>query len=208
MPLVNPHGGEDLRPLLLEGSALAAETKRAQKLPKMRVSSREKGDIIMLGIGGFTPLEGFMTRADWEGVCDDMKMANGLFWPIPITLSVEASAARAIATGQDITLLDPDNAELLATMTVTEKYSIDKAHECATVFRTTDPEHPGVKMVMDQGDVSLAGPIRVLSAMDIWITTWTNTPFGSTVVALGIGACCFTDCSNKPCRSTPYRTES
>jgi len=164
MPLVNPHGGEDLRPLLLEGSALAAETKRAQKLPKMRVSSREKGDIIMLGIGGFTPLEGFMTRADWEGVCDDMKMANGLFWPIPITLSVEASAARAIATGQDITLLDPDNAELLATMTVTEKYSIDKAHECATVFRTTDPEHPGVKMVMDQGDVSLAGPIRVLSA--------------------------------------------
>src|SRR3990172_10685020 len=164
MPLVNPHGGGDLRPLLLEGSALAAETKRAQKLPKMRVSSREKGDIIMLGIGGFTPLEGFMTRADWEGVCDDMKMANGLFWPIPITLSVEASAARAIATGQDITLLDPDNAELLATMTVTEKYSIDKAHECATVFRTTDPEHPGVKMVMDQGDVSLAGPIRVLSA--------------------------------------------
>ena len=164
MPLVNPHGGGDLRPLLLEGSALAAETKRAQKLPKMRVSSREKGDIIMLGIGGFTPLEGFMTRADWEGVCDDMKMANGLFWPIPITLSVEASAARAIATGQDITLLDPDNAELLATMTVTEKDSIDKAHECATVFRTTDPEHPGVKMVMDQGDVSLAGPIRVLSA--------------------------------------------
>ena len=164
MPLVNPHGGEDLRPLLLEGPALAAEKNRAEKLHKVRVSSREKGDIIMLGIGGFTPLEGFMTRADWEGVCDGMKMANGLFWPIPITLSVEASAAGAIATGQDITLLDPDNGEFLATMTVTEKYSIDKAHECATVFRTTDPEHPGVKMVMDQGEVSLAGPIRVLSA--------------------------------------------
>jgi len=164
MPLVNPHGGADLRPLLLEGSALAAETKRAEKLPKMRVSSREKGDIIMLGIGGFTPLEGFMTRADWEGVCDGMKMANGLFWPIPITLSVEASAADAIATGQDITLQDPDSGDPLATMTVTEKYSIDKAHECATVFRTTDPEHPGVRMVMDQGEVSLAGPIRVLSA--------------------------------------------
>jgi len=164
MPLVNPHGGGDLLPLLLEGPQLAAEIKRAQKHPKMRVSSREKGDIIMLGIGGFTPLEGFMTRADWEGVCDGMKMANGLFWPIPITLSADRSAAGAIATGQDITLLDPDNGEVLATMTVTEKYSIDKAHECATVFRTTDPEHPGVKMVMDQGEVSLAGPIRVLSA--------------------------------------------
>jgi len=164
MPLVNPHGGGDLRPLLLEGSQLAAEIKRAEKLPKVRVSSREKGDIIMLGIGGFTPLEGFMTRADWEGVCDGMKMANGLFWPIPITLSVDASAAGAIATGQDIALLDPDNGESLATMTVTEKYSIDKAHECATVFRTTDPEHPGVRMVMDQGEVSLAGPVRVLSA--------------------------------------------
>jgi len=164
MPLVNPHGGADLRPLLLEGQGLAAELKRAAKLHKVPVSSREKGDIIMLGIGGFTPLEGFMTRADWEGVCDGMKMANGLFWPIPITLSVGASAAAAIATGQDIALLDPDSGEPLAAMTVTEKYAIDKAHECAMVFSTTDPEHPGVKMVMDQGEVNLAGPIRVLSA--------------------------------------------
>ena len=98
MALVRPHGGRDLDPLLLEGRALADELQRARSLPQIKVSSREKGDLIMLGIGGFTPLDGFMTRADWEGVCDGMKMANGLFWPIPITLSVEASAARAIAT--------------------------------------------------------------------------------------------------------------
>jgi sulfate adenylyltransferase len=166
MALVDPHGGGDLLPLLLEGDAHAAELARAAALPRLRVSSREKGDIIMLGIGGFTPLEGFMSHADWQGVCDGMKMANGLFWPIPITLSADRAAAEAIAIGQDITLTDPDDGTPLATMTVTEKYAIDKAHECATVFKTTDPKHPGVKLVMEQGDVNLAGPIRVLSMGD------------------------------------------
>ncbi len=163
MPLVNPHGGGDLRPLLLTGDALAAERRRAMALPKLRVSSREKGDIVMLGIGGFTPLDGFMTHADWQGVCDGMKTASGLFWPIPITLSADKATAAAIATGRDIALVDPDDGALLATMKVTEKYAIDKAHECATVFRTTDLDHPGVKLVMEQGEVNLAGPIKVLS---------------------------------------------
>jgi sulfate adenylyltransferase len=163
MPLVNPHGGGELLPLLVQGKQLAAERARAATLPKVRVSSREKGDIIMLGIGGFTPLEGFMTHADWQGVCDGMKTANGLFWPIPITLSADRATADSIKTGQDVALVDPDNGEFLATMKVAEKYVIDKAHECATVFKTTDPEHPGVKMVMEQADVNLAGPIKVLS---------------------------------------------
>jgi sulfate adenylyltransferase len=163
MPLVNPHGGGELVPLLVRGQQLVAERARAATVPKVRVSSREKGDIIMLGIGGFTPLEGFMTHADWKGVCDDMTMANGLFWPIPITLSANQKTADLITTGQDVALVDPDNGEFLATMKVTEKYVIDKAHECATVFKTTDREHPGVKMVMEQADVNLAGPIKVLS---------------------------------------------
>ena len=84
--LVNPHGGGELKPLLLEGKALEAEKQKAAGLPKINVSSREAGDIIMMGIGGFTPLKGFMTHTDWQRVCDGMMMANGLFWPIPITL--------------------------------------------------------------------------------------------------------------------------
>ncbi|MEZ5617056.1 MAG: hypothetical protein R3E40_02070 [Rhodocyclaceae bacterium] len=163
MALVNPHGGGALRPLLLQGEALKAELARAQTLPKIKVSSREKGDIIMLGIGGFTPLDGFMTHSDWQGVCDGMKMANGLFWPIPITLSTDEVVADGIKTGSDVALLDPDSGEILATMKVTEKYAIDKAHECAMVFKTTDLEHPGVKMVMEQGDINLAGTVKVLS---------------------------------------------
>jgi sulfate adenylyltransferase len=148
---------------MLAGEALAAERARARSLPALRVSSREKGDLIMLGIGGFTPLDRFMTHADWQGVCDGYRTASGLFWPIPITLSTDTATAAGFRTGTDIALLDADNGEAMATMRVTEKYAVNKAHECATVFRTTDLEHPGVKMVMAQGEVNLAGPVKVLS---------------------------------------------
>jgi sulfate adenylyltransferase len=161
--LVAPHGKGKLKPLALTGEALAAETARARTLPAVRISPREKGDLVMLGIGGFTPLEGFMTRADWEGVCDGYRTAAGLFWPIPITLSTDAASADRFRTGADIALVDPDGGEPMATMKVTEKYAINKAHECATVFRTTDAAHPGVAMVLQQPEVNLAGPVKVLS---------------------------------------------
>ena len=161
--LVAPHGGAGLRPLLLEGRALGEERRRARNLPAVRVSSRERGDLIMLGIGGFTPLAGFMSSADWRGVCDDLRTADGLFWPIPITLSTDAATADALSLGQEVALVDPDDGEPLATLRVSEKYTIDKAHECQSVFRTVDPAHPGVRMVMEQPEVNLAGPVKVLS---------------------------------------------
>jgi sulfate adenylyltransferase len=161
--LIPPHGGRGLKPLQVDERRAAEERKRAEALPKLRVTSREKGDLIMLGIGGFTPLEGFMTHADWEGVCDGMRTAAGLFWPIPVTLSADAATADALREGSDVALLDPDDDSVLAILTLTEKYRIDKAHECMSVFRTTDAAHPGVQMVMAQGEVNLAGPVKVLS---------------------------------------------
>ena len=161
--LVPPHGRATLRPLLLEGSALQEENKRAQSLPRLRVSSREKGDLIMLGIGGFTPLEGFMGYADWKSVCENMTTASGLFWPIPITLSAGKMHAEPIKPNSEIALVDAETDEVIATMKVVEKYSIDKTRECRSVFRTTEAAHPGVKMVMEQGEVNLAGPVKVLS---------------------------------------------
>ena len=164
--LVRPHGPNDdasLQPLMPEGEALAAARERAGRLPAVPVSSREAGDIVMLGIGGFTPLAGFMGEADWRGVCEEMRTANGLFWPIPITLSVDSVTA-GIEPGGEIALLDPATTAPMAILEVSEKYAIDKAHECRSVFRTTDPEHPGVKMVMEQGEVNLAGRLTVLSA--------------------------------------------
>jgi len=156
MPLVAPHGGAGLKARALEGDALAAEKHRAATLPKLRISSRERGDLIMLGIGGFTPLEGFMTHADWQGVCERYETASRLFWPIPITLSAAEPLKGEIA------LIDTDG-EALATMNVVESYKIDKARECEAVFRTADAAHPGVAMVMGQGDYNLAGPVKVLS---------------------------------------------
>ncbi|MBM3342610.1 MAG: sulfate adenylyltransferase [Betaproteobacteria bacterium] len=161
--LVPPHGGGPLNPRMPAGAALDAARTRAQTLRKVNVSSRERGDLIMLGIGGFTPLDGFMSRADWLGVCENYRTASGLFWPIPITLSVDTQTADTIAIGGDIALIDPEGGEPLATMKVTEKYTIDKAFECEKVFRTTDAAHPGVKMVMQQPEVNLAGPVTVLS---------------------------------------------
>jgi sulfate adenylyltransferase len=158
-----PHGGKGLRPLLLAGEALREEQRRAQSLPKLRISSREKGDLIMLGIGGFTPLAGFMGHADWKGVCDSMHTAEGVFWPIPITLSTDAVTADGVRPHSDVALVDSESGETMATMTVAEKYTIDRAHECKSVFRTTDAEHPGVKMLMEQGAVNIAGPVKVLS---------------------------------------------
>lgn len=160
--LVKPHGSDSLKPLLLEGEALAAAREKAASLPTVTLDSRERGDLIMLGIGGFTPLEGFMGQADWQGVCDNMSMANGLFWPIPITLSTDAATAETIKEGDEVALVD-EAGEIMGSMTVREKYGIDKAHECQQVFRTTDEEHPGVKMVMAQGEVNLAGPVQVFS---------------------------------------------
>jgi sulfate adenylyltransferase len=158
--LVAPHGGCALKPLALTGEALAAEQVRARTLPTLRISSREKGDLLMLGIGGFTPLDGFMTRADWEGVCESYRTAAGLFWPIPITLSTDDDS---IKPGSEIALADPESGAPLATMKVSEKYSIDKARECRAVFRTTDAAHPGVAMVMQQPELNLAGAVKVLS---------------------------------------------
>ena len=163
MALPAPHGAKALRPLLVDEERAREERRRAQTLPQLRVSSREKGDLVMLGLGGFTPLEGFMAHADWRGVCDEMRTSAGFFWPIPITLSAAEEFAAPLKPGADIALMDPDDGAVLAVMKVQEKYRIDKAHECQSVFRTTDAEHPGVKMVMQQAPVNLAGPVRVLS---------------------------------------------
>lgn len=161
--LVKPHGADALKILLLEGNALAEARARAAGLPQVRLASREVGDLIMLGIGGFTPLDGFMGEADWRGACDDMRLANGLFWPIPITLSTDVGTADGLAIGGEVALVDGESGELMGTLRVTEKYRIDKAHECRQVFRTTDPAHPGVKLVLEQGDINLAGPVQVFS---------------------------------------------
>src|SRR4030042_565881 len=160
--LILPHGGK-LKPLLLMGEALKEAKEKAKTLPKIRMTTRERDDLIMMGIGAFSPLEEFMGKADWKGVCDDMKMRDGTFWPIPITLSVTKEVAKRLKEGQEVALIDDENNELMGSMMAHEKYEIDKVHECREVFKTDDIQHPGVAKVMAQGEFNLAGPVKVFS---------------------------------------------
>ncbi len=163
--LVPPHGSPELKPLLLEGRARQEEMKKAERLKKVPMTSRETSDLIMMGTGAFTPLDGFMDKDDWKGCCADYSMPSkgGLFWPIPITLSAAGDSARSIAIGEEVALWDMETESIMGTMKVTAKYSIDREYECKQVFRTTDTAHPGVLKVMEQGPVNLAGPVKVLS---------------------------------------------
>ncbi|HBK81362.1 MAG TPA: sulfate adenylyltransferase [Nitrospinae bacterium] len=164
MALVNPHGKvKKLKPLLLVGEELNEQRQKAKSLPQVTMTSRETSDLIMMGIGAFTPLEGFMGEEDWKGVCDYYARNDGVFWPIPITLSASKEQADELKEGEEVGLIDNETGDLMGSMTVQEKYTIDKAYECKQVFKTADAEHPGVAKVMAQGDVNLGGPLKVFS---------------------------------------------
>ena len=175
--LVPPHGGKGLVIRLLEGAAKEAELKKAAGLKKVQITAQEKGDLIMIGIGGFSPLDGFMTKADWKSVVEKMTLADGTFWPVPVVLAVTKEEAAAIKEGEEITL--ERNGEVYATMKVTEKFELteaDKKWESELVYKGSGDDsaddkfwkvaledHPGVKMVMARKDICLAGPVNVLS---------------------------------------------
>ncbi len=161
--LIPPHGADSLQPLLVPEAERAEEMRRAEHLKQVPMSSREVSDLFMLGMGAYTPLQGFMGEADWRGCCEHMTLADGLFWPIPITLSCTQELGDTIDIGEDVALADGETNELLGILTVEEKYAIDRELECSHVFRTTDSAHPGVDKVMRQGPVNLGGLVRTLS---------------------------------------------
>jgi sulfate adenylyltransferase len=161
--LVPPHGRGELMPLLLPEAERAQRLKRARDLIQVPMTSRETSDFLMLAMGAYTPLAGFMRHGDWRGCCADMKLTNGLFWPMPITLSCAKEMADRIAVADTVALVAQDTGEVMGELEVTEKYAIDKSFECQHVFRTTEAKHPGVAKVMEQGEINLAGRVVALS---------------------------------------------
>ena len=163
--LVQPHGGEGLKPLLAPETERADEVARAKNLKQIPMSSKETSDVLMLSMGAYTPLDGFMGRDDWHGVCADMKLKNGLFWPIPVTLTADQALADSIGSGEEVALVDEESGTVMAIMTVTEKFAMtaaDKAFEAEHVYATTDGAHPGVEKVNEQKAVCLAGAVSVI----------------------------------------------
>jgi len=156
-----PHGGR-LVNLLISGPEAEALRGRAAALPMIRLSARSLSDLELLAVGGYSPLEGFMTEADYRGVVAEMRLACGLVWPMPITLAVSEEEASALRVGREVTLADESGC-VLAILELAERFAYDKRLEASQVYRTEDEAHPGVAAVYSQGDILLGGRLRVLA---------------------------------------------
>ena len=165
MSLITPHGAASLTPLIATGQRLADLEAESATLPSITVSSAAAANAVMLGAGYFTPLKGYMNRADALSVATDLKTTDDLFWPVPVLNMVERFDGNV---GDRIALRDPnvDGAPVIAVMDVTGIECLsddDMALMTREVFGTDDPNHPGVATFNAQGQVLLSGPIEVLN---------------------------------------------
>lgn len=144
-----------------EADRLKAE---AGEMPSWDLTARQVCDLELLMNGGFRPLTGFLGRTDYDSVVETMRLADGSLWPIPVTLDVTAAFAETVAPGNRIALRDPEGV-ILAVMTVTDKWSPDKAREAEKVFGADDTAHPAVNYLHHiAGPVYLGGPVQGLQA--------------------------------------------
>ena len=155
---IPPHGGT-LVNRLLAGDEAEAARRRALTLPRIDLRRRERCDLESLAVGVFSPLKGFMTRAEFDDVVDTMHLPSGDPWTIPVTLSVAGEQAGGLREGREAALFDPEWQEYLGILHLEEKYEHDRPREAREVYRTTDTRHPGVALVMGQGEVCLGGPV-------------------------------------------------
>jgi sulfate adenylyltransferase len=165
MSLITPHGAPSLTPLIATGQRLADLEAESSTLPSITVSSAAAANAVMLGAGYFTPLTGYMSRADALSVATDLKTTDDIFWPVPVLNMVERFDGNV---GDRIALRDPnvDGAPVIAVMDVTGIECLsddDMALMTREVFGTDDPNHPGVATFNGQGQVLLSGPIEVLN---------------------------------------------
>ncbi|HEY3267244.1 MAG TPA: sulfate adenylyltransferase [Armatimonadota bacterium] len=156
---IAPHGGTLVNRLASDAER-AAFQKRVDALPSITLNPREWADLEMIAVGAFSPLTGFMGQADYTRVRDEMRLADGTVWSLPITLSTQPDVANTLETGQEIALKTPDG-DVIGSLTLTEKYAYDKQDEARKVYATDDESHPGVAAVYRQGDILLAGPVTV-----------------------------------------------
>jgi sulfate adenylyltransferase len=157
---IAPHGGQLINRIASHSQRLEFLDK-ADFLPRVQLDERAVSDLQTIAIGACSPLTGFMARADYQSVVEHMRLANGLPWSIPITLSVSEEVAAPLKEGS-LVRLDDKSDRFVGVLELTEKYRYDKTYEAVNVYRTDDEAHPGVAVVYNQGEVNLAGPIWLL----------------------------------------------
>lgn len=160
MKLIRPHGGT-----LINRQVTGAERERliesAAHMPALRLAAREISDLEMIATGAYSPLEGFMDRSDYSAVVDNMRLANGIAWSIPVTLPLNEEEAEAIRQFDDVALYQSDH--LLGILHQADKYRYEKTREAELIYRTTDPAHPGVSRLFNQGDWLLGGKVSLVN---------------------------------------------
>ena len=161
--LIPAHGGS-LQNRIIPSSEVQNVQEEAKKYPQIPITKRLHADIEMIAIGGFSPLEGFLNEADYKSVVSKMRLANGLVWPIPITLDVGQSVKENLKPGQPAAL--NLEGEIVAVIHVEDIYSFDKKAEARNVYKTEDEKHPGVAAVYAKGDFLVGGKIDVLKTQD------------------------------------------
>jgi sulfate adenylyltransferase len=157
---IAPHGGQLINRIATPEQR-AEFLDKADYLPRVKLTARAVSDVELIAIGGFSPLTGFMNEADYNGVVNDMHLANGLPWSIPITLPVSEEVAAPLKEGSLIRLDNPYGT-FIGVLQLTQKYHYDKRHEALLVYRTNEEKHPGVSVVYKQGAVNLAGDVWLL----------------------------------------------
>ncbi len=157
---IAPHGGQ-LVNRIATPEQRAEFLSKADFLPRVELDDRAVSDVEMIAIGAFSPLTGFMNQEDYDRTVTEMRLANGLVWSIPITLSVSEEVASPLQEGSLIRL-DNSRGEFIGVLQLTQKYNYDKTREAIKVYRTDDVKHPGVQVLYNQGTVHLAGDIWLL----------------------------------------------
>jgi sulfate adenylyltransferase len=168
MKLISPHGGT-LVNRVAKQTDVESYTRQAGALPSLILSSREASDLELIAIGAYSPIDGFMGKADYESVRDNLRLADGTVWPLPVTLSATEEQALAFREGEEIALYagsgkEGVRGELLGILHLQEKYTYDKQLEAEQVYLTKDSAHPGVQALYERGDWLLAGPITLVNA--------------------------------------------
>jgi sulfate adenylyltransferase len=174
MSLVQPHGGS-LVDRTAQGAAREALLQSAANLPTITLNAREEADLELIANGAFSPLEGFLGEADYLSVRDHKRLANGLVWSIPVTLSVSEAEKNNLQVGQDVALKARDG-RLLALLHLAEIYTYDKEKEAEQVYRTTEDKHPGVAALYAQKDYLLGGQITLLNQVSEAFGKYRFTP--------------------------------
>jgi len=160
MKLISPHG-HSLINRELKGTDRKQLALAAGKFDRLLLNSRQTSDLLMIATGAYSPIEGFLGEADYLSVISTMRLANGVVWPIPITLAVSAAEADTLQAGRDVALYQED--QLIGVLHLTEKYTYDKRTEAEAVYKTLDHAHPGVQTLYSQGDWLLGGRISLIN---------------------------------------------